>query len=131
MKIDWKDADKALTKLYPREVDPEDEDDVAEPGSFFNFFEQENDPMDVSCLFVVSTVCYGDETDGKWTMCLTFIVDQIGVTIANDVFAEAIDYFLGNVGGEELDSEDEEDEEDDEDAEEIDLEKPRSKKRRV
>lgn len=59
------------------------------------------------------------------------IVDQIGVTIANDVFAEAIDYFLGNVGGEELDSEDEDEEDDDDEAEEIDLEKPRPKKRRV
>ncbi|KAF9452564.1 hypothetical protein P691DRAFT_772190, partial [Macrolepiota fuliginosa MF-IS2] len=77
VKIDWKDAEKALTKLYPRELDPEDTEDIAEPGSFFNFFEHENDPMD------------------------------IGVTIANDVFAEAIDYFLGNVGGEEIDSDEE------------------------
>jgi len=101
MKIDWKEDDKALTKLYPREMDPEDEEDVAEPGSFFNFFEHANDPMD------------------------------IGVTIANDVFPEAIDYFLGNVGGDELDSEDEDEDDDDDDAEEIDLEKPRPKKPRV
>ncbi|KXN83617.1 Protein SET [Leucoagaricus sp. SymC.cos] len=101
MKIDWKSDDKNLTKLYPREMDPEDGDDVAEPGSFFNFFEVEKDPMD------------------------------IGVTIANDVFPEAIEYFLGNMGGEELDSEDEDEEDDDDDAEEIDLEKPRPKKRRV
>ena len=62
---------------------------------------------------------------------------QIGVTIATEVFPDAIEYFLGNLGGEELDSEDEdededdEDDEDDDDAEEIDLEKPRPKKRRV
>lgn len=55
MKIDWKDADKALTKLYPREMDPEDKDEIAEPGSFFNFFEHENDPMDVS---VVAYLCH-------------------------------------------------------------------------
>jgi template-activating factor I len=50
------------------------------------------------------------------------------VTIANEVFPEAIDYFLGNVGGEELDSDDEDDSEDD--ADEIDLEKPRMKKQK-
>lgn len=107
MKIDWRSDDKNLTKLYPREIDPDDESSIAEPGSFFNFFEQESDPMD------------------------------IGVTIATEVFPDAIEYFLGNLGGEELDSEDEdededdEDDEDDDDAEEIDLEKPRPKKRRV
>jgi template-activating factor I len=47
--------------------------------------------------------------------------------IANEVFAEAIDYFLGNIGGDELDS-DEEDSDDD--AEEIDLEKPNTKKQK-
>jgi len=52
------------------------------------------------------------------------------VIIANEIFPEAIEYFLGNVDGEITDSEDEDDEDDD-DAEEIDLEKPRSKKRRV
>lgn len=50
--------------------------------------------------------------------------------IANEIFPEAIEYFLGNVDGEITDSEDEDDD-DDEDAEEIDLEKPRSKKRKV
>lgn len=54
MKIDWKEADNALTKLYPREIDEDDPEDVAEPGSFFNFFEYSNDPMDVS---VVSLCC--------------------------------------------------------------------------
>lgn len=51
--------------------------------------------------------------------------------IAHDVFAEAIEYFLGQKGGDELDSDDEESDEDDEDDEEIDLEKPSVKKRRV
>jgi template-activating factor I len=129
MKINWKSDEKNLTKLYPREMDPEDQDDVAEPGSFFNFFEHENDPMQVS-----------DTIQGlaaplvmEMQMAYDSVLDQIGGTIANEVFPEAIEYFLGNVGGEELDSEDEEDDDDDDDddAEEIDLEKPRSKKRRV
>lgn len=47
MKINWKDPAKALTKLYPREVGDED-DEPAEPGSFFNFFEIAADPYDVS-----------------------------------------------------------------------------------
>ncbi|TFK76794.1 hypothetical protein BDN72DRAFT_806919 [Pluteus cervinus] len=97
-KISWKDPEKALTKLYPRLNG--DDDEVAEPGSFFNFFEQETDPFD------------------------------IGLTIGNEIFPDAIDYFLGNNGGDELDSEDE-DSDDDDDADEIDLEKPRAKKRRV
>ncbi|KAK7058334.1 hypothetical protein VNI00_001965 [Paramarasmius palmivorus] len=101
IKISWKDADKALTKLYPRETghDEEDEDEPVDAGSFFNFFEQESDPF------------------------------EIGLNIANEIFPEAIDYFLGQAGGEDLDSEDEEDD-DDEDAE-IDLEKPKTKKQKV
>ncbi|KAJ3555857.1 hypothetical protein NP233_g12105 [Leucocoprinus birnbaumii] len=102
MKIDWKSEDKNLTKLYPREVDDEDEHDIVDAGSFFNFFEKESDPND------------------------------IGLTLANEVFPEAIEYFLGNLGGDEdLDSDDEDEDDDDDDAEEIDLEKPRVKKPRV
>ncbi|KAG6858534.1 hypothetical protein C0993_005524, partial [Termitomyces sp. T159_Od127] len=52
----------------------------------------------------------------------------MGINIASEIFPEAIDYFLGNAGGDELDSDDEED--DDDDAEEIDLEKPRTKKQK-
>jgi template-activating factor I len=55
-------------------------------------------------------------------------VDQIALTLTNEIFPEAIDYFLGNAGGDELDSDDEEDSDDD--AEEIDLEKPRPKKQK-
>ena len=51
------------------------------------------------------------------------------MTIANDVFPEAIEYFLGQAGGEDVDS-DEEDDSDDDDEEEIDLEKPRLKKQK-
>lgn len=49
--------------------------------------------------------------------------------IANEIFPESIEYFLGNAENEASDSEDEED--DDDEAEEIDLEKPRAKKARV
>ena len=49
--------------------------------------------------------------------------------IANEVFPESIEYYLGNVDNDVSDSEDEED--DDDEAEEIDLEKPRAKKARV
>jgi template-activating factor I len=60
---------------------------------------------------------------------------QVGVTIANDIFTEAIEYFLGTAAGaerdEDEDDEDDDEDDDDDDAEEIDLEKPRSKKRRV
>ncbi|KAK7064539.1 SAC domain-containing protein [Favolaschia claudopus] len=102
-KIDWKDADNALTKLYPGETGAEDDDDdiIVDAGSFFNFFEKA-----------------GDQS-------------ELGVTIANEVFPEAIEYFLGEAGGDaDIDSDDEEDD-DDEDAEEIDLEKPRAKKQKV
>lgn len=52
------------------------------------------------------------------------------MTIADDLFPHAIDYFLGH-GPNGLDAwedEDEDEEDDDEDAEEIDLEKPRKKR---
>lgn len=50
IKISWKDPENALTKLHPRVVDDEAEaDDLpADSGSFFNFFEMESDPFDVS-----------------------------------------------------------------------------------
>ncbi|KAJ7596641.1 hypothetical protein C8J56DRAFT_917945 [Mycena floridula] len=95
-KINWKDADKALTKLYPR-VASEEEDELSDAGSFFNLFEIEEDPF------------------------------ELGVTIANEIFPEAIDFFMGQ--GEDIDS-DEEDSDDSNEAE-IDLEKPVSKKRKV
>ncbi|OSD05920.1 hypothetical protein PYCCODRAFT_1464619 [Trametes coccinea BRFM310] len=100
-KIDWKDDSKNLTKLHPRVKDDEDDDMPSEAGSFFNFFEVAEDPFD------------------------------IGVTIANDVFPEAIEYFLGHAGGDDIDTDDEDEEsEDDENEDEIDLEKPRSKKQK-
>lgn len=54
MKIDWKEPAKALTKLYPRETS-EDEDEIADPGSFFNFFEHQSDPSEV-CFGVLSVL---------------------------------------------------------------------------
>jgi template-activating factor I len=98
-KINWKDPANALTKLHPRVKDDEgDVDDMpADSGSFFNFFEIDSDPFDV------------------------------GMIIANEIFPEATDYFLGTAGGDELDS-DEEDSDDD--ADEIDLEKPKPKRQK-
>ncbi|RDX56197.1 hypothetical protein K466DRAFT_580872 [Polyporus arcularius HHB13444] len=101
MKIDWKDESKNLTKLHPRVADPDDSDDLpAEGGSFFNFFEVASDPF------------------------------EIGVSIANDVFPEAIEYFLGQAGDGDVDSDEEDEDSSDDDEEEIDLEKPRPKKQK-
>ncbi|CCM01618.1 uncharacterized protein FIBRA_03679 [Fibroporia radiculosa] len=100
IKIDWKEDSKNLTKLHPRVMDDDGDDMPAEGGSFFNFFEHADDPFDV------------------------------GVLIANDIFPEAIDYFLGTAGGDDIDSDEDEDSEDDENEEEIDLEKPRPKKQK-
>ncbi|KAI0322322.1 hypothetical protein OF83DRAFT_1049593 [Amylostereum chailletii] len=95
--IHWKDATKNLTKLYPLVVDDEDSEAIADPGSFFNFFESNKDFNDVS------------------------------VTIANEIFPDAIQYFTGEMG--DSDSEDEDSDEDlGDEEEEIDLEKPRAKK---
>jgi template-activating factor I len=98
-KIEWKDAEHTLTKLHPSQTgEDDDEDSIMDMGSFFNFFEKAEDQLD------------------------------IGITIANEVFPDAIEFFLGEAGGDEdLDSDDE----DDDEAEEIDLEKPRSKKQKV
>ncbi|THH17400.1 hypothetical protein EW146_g3391 [Bondarzewia mesenterica] len=96
-KINWKDDSKNLTKLYPLVLEEAEDDIPSDFGSFFNFFEVAPD--------------HGD----------------LGVIIANEVFPDVIDYFMGTAGGDELDSEDEEESEDDEN-EEIDLEKPREKK---
>ncbi|KAJ7630571.1 hypothetical protein FB45DRAFT_915903 [Roridomyces roridus] len=100
-KIDWKEPEKALTKLYPRkdgETMDDDDDEIIDMGSLFNFFELAPDTND------------------------------LGVTIANEIFSEAIEHFLGEVDDDEVDSDEEDD---DDDAEEIDLEKPRSKKQKV
>ncbi|KAF7978914.1 hypothetical protein HWV62_44441 [Athelia sp. TMB] len=97
IKINWKEPEKALTKLHPRVAD-DDDDLPSETGSFFNFFEEQADPLD------------------------------LGMLIANEIFPDATEFFLGTMGGEDVDSDD--DDSDDEDAEEIDLEKPQSKKQR-
>lgn len=99
--IHWKDPENALTKLHPRVAEVDGDDDMpAEAGSFFNFFEIAEDPF------------------------------EIGTQIANEIFSEATDYFMGNIAGDEIDSEEEDSEDDDDDAEEIDLEKPRAKKQK-
>ncbi len=56
-KINWKEPDKALTKVYPRETENEE---VSEPGSFFNLFEYEGDPNEVnlSCATCLSLLIW-------------------------------------------------------------------------
>jgi template-activating factor I len=49
-KINWKDDSKNLTKLYPPQFDEDDGETLADPGSFFNFFEVARDYNDVSSL---------------------------------------------------------------------------------
>jgi hypothetical protein len=46
-KISWKDAEKALTKLYPRQMDDEDEDGdgVADAGELCCFADQDGSPL--------------------------------------------------------------------------------------
>lgn len=51
------------------------------------------------------------------------------MTIATEIFPDAIEYFLGQMGGDDLESDSEEEDGDDQD--EIDLEKPRSKKQKI
>ncbi|EJT97994.1 hypothetical protein DACRYDRAFT_24895 [Dacryopinax primogenitus] len=104
-KIDWKDG-KSLAKAHPPQVDPEG--DFMEQGSFFNLFEEKEDPA------------------------------GIFDTIVEQIYPDVMDYYLGkgefSAHFEEEDMEDvtddeEEDEEDDE--EEIDLEAPPKKRRRA
>ncbi|KDN35125.1 hypothetical protein RSAG8_11858, partial [Rhizoctonia solani AG-8 WAC10335] len=105
IKIHWKDDAHNLTKLSPRIVNPDDPTDIEELGSFFNWFEHGRD------------------------------ISDIGPTIVQDVFPQALQYYRGEgelsramaESDEDMDS-DEEDEEDDDDDEEIDLEQPRKKK---
>ncbi len=47
IQINWREPAKALTKLYPRVLDPEDEDSVEDQGSFFNIFEHADPDADV------------------------------------------------------------------------------------
>lgn len=61
---------------------------------------------------------------------MTLRMGQVGVIIANDIFPEAVDYFLGQAGHDDIDEDEDEDSEDDENEEEIDLEKPRPKKQK-
>ncbi|OCB91174.1 hypothetical protein A7U60_g1582 [Sanghuangporus baumii] len=96
--INWKSNVVNLTKLQPRVVD--DDGDVADAGSFFNYFEREEDPLD------------------------------IGLLITQSIYPEAINLFTGKYERNLLDEYSEEDEEDEDEAEEIDLEKPEPKKQR-
>jgi len=100
-KIDWKDEAKNLTKLYPRIVNPEDPDEVEDPGSFFHLFESEE------------------------------ITQELYETEILAVYENAIDFFYnrgdGSLGDAMIDSDEEDEEDDDSDAEDIDLENPKKK----
>jgi len=89
---------------------------LADPGSFFNFFEVIRDYNDVSpiVVFVVRSLVL---TNG-----------QLGVVIANEIFPDAIEYFRGDAGDEPYSDEEDEESDDEDENEEIDLEKPRAKK---
>jgi len=99
IKINWKSDSKNLTKLYPRQTESEDAEDIIEGGSFFNFFVYEDDPDNFAALF--------DE----------------------DIFPRAIDYFQGKGPNSVNNAEDETDEDDDDDDDEgsVDLEHPKKK----
>ncbi|CAD6570856.1 MAG: hypothetical protein TREMPRED_006059 [Tremellales sp. Tagirdzhanova-0007] len=111
--IEWTSDDKDLVARYPRErpqrpVDGQDDDDEFEGdiGSFFHFFTQEGDPL------------------------------QIGLLLTDDILPDAFDYFTGkaeSAAGVDYDSEDELDEEGGDDEEEIDLEEeePARKRRKA
>ena len=51
-KINWKDDAHNLTKLHPRVKDEDGDDMPAEGGSFFNLFEEAEDPFDVRVFHV-------------------------------------------------------------------------------
>lgn len=45
--IQWKSDAVNLSKLHPRILSDDDEEDVADIGSFFNFFTEKKDPLEV------------------------------------------------------------------------------------
>ena len=91
--IEWKSEDKNLVKKHPRTLDPENEDPDAagDPGSFFNFIAEEKDVL------------------------------EVGPILADEIYPNAIEIFLGLEEGMLDDSDDEDDDEEDPSAE-IDLE---------
>ncbi|KAG9017091.1 hypothetical protein FRB90_001821 [Tulasnella sp. 427] len=103
IKIKWKSDAKNLTKHHPRKNEDDDEEDVLDPGSFFNWFEHPDDPKDLASTF------------------------------EEDIFVHAIQYFLGkgpNGRDEDIGSEDDDEDEDDDDDKSIDLEEPAKKKQK-
>jgi len=50
--IDWKSDSKNLVKMYPRKMDVDDENDVQDRGSFFNFFADEGDDFGTGSYIV-------------------------------------------------------------------------------
>jgi len=50
--IEWKNDGKNLIKMYPRKMDVDDEDEVQDRGSFFNFFADEGDDFGTGSYIV-------------------------------------------------------------------------------
>jgi len=97
-KITWKDDAHNLIKLYPQIKD--EDGDIADSGSFFNW--------------LASSV---DEYD-------------LGLHLANELYPDAVEYYVGKAGGDDSDDESLDSDADDSDADEIDLEKPKAKKQK-
>lgn len=53
--IQWKSDAVNLSKLHPRILSDDEEEDVADIGSFFNFFTEKKDPLEVR-----RRICRGD-----------------------------------------------------------------------
>jgi len=99
--IDWKSDGKNLVKLYPRKMDIEDENDVQDTGSFFNWFVEDVDEFGTG----------------------SYVLDVFDEAIKY-FFNKAEDFDDEDV----TDSESEDEEEGDD---EIDLEQPRKKARKA
>jgi template-activating factor I len=97
-KITWKDDAHNLVKLYPAVKD--EDGDMADSGSFFNWLTSSTDDYD------------------------------LGLLLANELFPDAVQYFLGKVTGDDSDEDSLDSDADDSDADEIDLEKPQPKKQK-
>lgn len=124
--MDWKSPERDLSAKYPRKrteaADISDGDFEGDVGSFFLFFTEEGDPLQV-----------GPSLPYEYTALRRAEV-QIGLIFVEDVLPVAADYFAGRMseqGSEDEEEDDDElDEESGDDEEDIDLEEEPVKKRR-
>ncbi|KIM33577.1 hypothetical protein M408DRAFT_157192 [Serendipita vermifera MAFF 305830] len=102
MKIDWKNDKVNLCKKYPPPPPAKEDDmELEDMGSFFNFFELPEDEL------------------------------AIGDRLAQEIFINPISYFKGETEDDDDDEDIDSSEDDDSDQDEIDLERPRKKVKRV